>query len=53
LLNSELWPLPPQYLQISYKVFQILVVDDVKFSNNSSAFSMWLNLNNVIESYKR
>jgi small subunit ribosomal protein S4 len=53
LLNSELWPLPPQHLQISYRIFQIAIVDDVKSSNNSNVFSMWLNLNNVIESYKR
>lgn len=53
LLKSELWPLPPQYLQISYKIFQIIIVDDVKFSNSSNAFSMWLNLNNLTESYKR
>jgi ribosomal protein S4 len=53
LVNSELWPLPPQYLQTSYKIFQILIIDDVKLSNSSDAFSVWLNLNGVIESYKR
>jgi ribosomal protein S4 len=53
LLNSELWPLPPQYLQISYKVFQILLVDDVKLFNGSDTFPMWLNFNDVMESYKK
>jgi len=53
LLNSELWPLPPQYLQICYKVFQILLVDDVKLFNGSDTFPMWLNFNDVMESYKK
>ena len=53
LLKSEFWPLPPQYLQISYKAFQIIVVDDVKILNDSNAFSMWLDLNSVVNSYKR
>jgi ribosomal protein S4 len=53
LLNAEFWPLPPQTLQISYKIYQIVVVDDVKLSNSSDSFSMWLNLNDVLECYKR
>lgn len=53
LLNSELWPLPPKNLQISYKIFQIVVVEDPKMYNNADSFSMWLNLNNVMESCKR
>jgi len=47
LLKAEFWPLPPQTLQISYKKFQIVMVDDVKLSNSSDSFSMWLNLNDV------
>jgi|TARA_B110000261_G_scaffold164681_1_gene216179 ribosomal protein S4 len=53
LLSAEFWPLPPQTLQISYKIFQIVMVDDVKLSNSSDFFSMWLNFNEVIECYKR
>lgn len=52
LVNSDLWPLPPKYLQISYKIFQISVIDDIKLANDSTNLSMWLNLNSVMQSYK-
>lgn len=48
---SDLWPLPPAYLQVNYKIFQIRVLDDTLFSNNSSKFLIWLNLQNVTQSY--
>jgi len=53
LLKSELWPLPSQHLQVSYKIFQILVIDDIKSLNNSNTYHMWLNLNNVMKFYKK
>jgi small subunit ribosomal protein S4 len=52
LVNSDLWPLPPKYLQISYKIFQISIIDDIKLTNDSANFSMWLNLNSVMQAYK-
>jgi ribosomal protein S4 len=51
--HSPVWPLPPLYLQISYALFQILVVEDIFVSNNSIKFFTWLNLNNVIHLYKK
>lgn len=51
LILSDLWPLPPTYLQISYKLFQIHVLDDIMFSNTMSQKLIWLNLNDVIKSY--
>jgi ribosomal protein S4 len=53
LLKSELLPLPSQRLQVSYKIFQILVIDDIKSLNNSNTYHMWLNLNNVMKFYKK
>jgi ribosomal protein S4 len=53
LLNSHIWPLPPKYMQISYKIFQIIIIDDIKTTNPADIFSMWLNLNEVMKSYKR
>jgi ribosomal protein S4 len=52
LVNSDLWPLPPKYLQISYKIFQISIIDDIKLTNDSANFFMWLNLNSVMQAYK-
>jgi len=51
LIISELWPLPPTYLQISYKLFQIQILDDIIFTNSLSQKLIWLNLNEVIKSY--
>lgn len=52
ILNSDLWPLPPKHLQISYKLLQIQVIGDVKLTNDSSVFSTWLNVNTLMESYR-
>ena len=53
IIISEMWPLPPGYLQISYKLFQIQVVDDIVFSNTLSQNLLWLNLNNVVRTYSK
>lgn len=53
LLNSCVWPLPPKHMQVSYKIFQIIIIDDIKVYNTSNIYTMWLNLNEVMKSYKR
>lgn len=51
VILSEFWPLPPSYLQINYKLFQIRVLDNTILSNNLSTFLIWLNLQSVTQSY--
>lgn len=51
LTIGEVWPLSPQYLQISYKLFSIRVIEDNKSFNNFSNNSIWLNLNDVMKFY--
>ena len=41
---SDFWPIPPKHLQINYKIFQIILIDDNLFSNN---FNLKLNFNNI------
>lgn len=48
---SDFWPIPPSYLQINYKLFQIKILDEILLSNTSSHFGIWLNLQTVIKSY--
>ena len=48
---SDMWPLPPSYLQVNYKTFQIRLLGDMLVSNYSSKMSNWLNLQNVTKSY--
>ena len=51
--SSSLWPLPPSYLQISYKIYQIQVIEDLLLSSYSYKFFYYLNLNNILKSYKK
>ena len=53
ILRSEIWPLPPQYLQISYKVLQIKIVDNIISKNSGNFMPLDLNLTNIIEHYRR
>ena len=50
---SAFWPLPPSYLQISYKAFSILVIDSTLLSDYTRHNKVWLNINNVTQFYKR
>lgn len=52
LISSDLWPIPPRYLQISYKIFQIFLIDDIKLTHDYSNLPIWLNLNTVMQAYK-
>jgi ribosomal protein S4 len=53
LTISEMWPLPPEYLQISYKLFQVNILEDSTFSNVAPKHLLWLNLNDIIRSYTK
>ena len=53
LVLSDLWPLPPTYLQISYKLFNIQILDNPLFTNMLSANLLWLNLNSVSGFYTK
>ena len=50
--NSEIWPLPPKYLYINYKTFQIIIIEDINYTNNTLNFPLKLDLNKVIQHYK-
>ena len=51
IINSVIWPLPPKYLQISFKIFQILIVDDIKFSNITTNLTLKLDLHTIAKLY--
>ena len=50
--RSKIWPIPPKYIQINYRSFQIVVVDRVLNANIFLNFDSFLNLNSVIKKYK-
>lgn len=50
--SSNLWPLPPEYLQINYKTFQISILDIENKYYLSILFPFWLDLNTILNYYK-
>lgn len=50
--NSNLWPLPPKYLQINYKTLQIMFHGDIKNQNMSNYYDFRLDINNLINKYR-
>ena len=50
--KSNLWPLPPEFLQINYKTFQISFLDNINKSSLSILYPFWLNLNSVLNYYR-
>jgi len=51
IYGSNKWPIPPNYLQINYKTFQILLISNVKHSKVIFHFPFWLNINSLIKCY--
>ena len=49
--SSNLWPLPPEFLQINYRTFQINVIDHEYKPQLGIYFPFWLDLNTVINYY--
>lgn len=51
LVKSSFWPLPPKYLQVNYKIFQVLVIDDIKYFNISNSCRAWFDWSSLIKEY--
>jgi ribosomal protein S4 len=41
LFQSHIWPIPPKYLQINYKTFQIIFTGNIDFLNIATLFPFW------------
>ena len=39
--QSHIWPLPPKYLQVNYKTFEIMFVENIDFQNISTSYPFW------------
>lgn len=42
--KNNFWPIPPKYLEINYKTLQILLTDNIKFTNLLNQISFWLKI---------
>ena len=47
-----MWPLPPKYLEINCKIFQILIILDPKNHNLYNNFNNKINVDSVLHTYK-
>ena len=52
IASSDLWPIPPKYLEINYRLFTIILIDDIKYTNITTNFPFWLDLNTVLKYYE-
>jgi hypothetical protein len=48
---SNFWPIPTKHLQINYRTYQIIFIEDFSLNPLISSFPFYLNLNSVIKSY--
>jgi ribosomal protein S4 len=53
VINSDLWPLPPKHLCVNYKILQITVIEDMRFTNFSTKYPSWIDFNSFIKFYER
>ena len=49
--SSQIWPMPPKYLFINYKTLEILFGGNIKYTNLSTNFTFYLNLEKILSSY--
>lgn len=53
LKSSKGWPMPPKSLQISYRTFQVLIVEETKSINLSLQFPFWMDFSTLLKLYER
>ena len=53
ILQSKMWPIPPKHLYINYKTLQILVVENIKYTNCFTYYQFLIDFNLFIRYYTR
>jgi ribosomal protein S4 len=53
ILNSKMWPMPPKHFYINYKTLQILIIDNVQYTNYFTYYHFWINFNSFIRYYTK
>lgn len=53
VLNIQLWPIPPKHFHINYKTLQILIIEDINYTNCLTYYPFWIDLNSFIKFYER
>ena len=50
--RSFIWPIPPKYLLINFRTFQIFFNEDIEGTNFSTHFPFWVDLNTLMKYYR-
>jgi len=50
--RSFIWPIPPKYLLINFRTFQILFNENIEGTNFSIHFPFWVDINTLIKYYR-
>ena len=52
-VNTKIWALPPKHFLINYRILQILVIEDIKYTNCLSYYPFWVDFNSFLQFYKK
>jgi ribosomal protein S4 len=53
LLGRKIWALPAKHFQINYKTLQILVLEDIKYTNCLNYYPFWVDFNSFLQFYRK
>ena len=53
VFKRKIWALPPKHFQINYRTFQILVIEDIKYTNCLNYYPFWVDFNSFLQFYKK
>ena len=53
ITSSQMWPIPPKHFYVNYKTLQILVINDIKYTNYFSYYHFWIDFNSFIRHYRK
>ena len=51
LVKSSFWPFPTKHVQVSYKIFQIIILEDIRYANLGNNFVMWFDWDSIMKRY--
>lgn len=51
VITSDIWPLPPKHIQISYKLLKLVMFETTSFNNTGTVTSSALNLDTILKLY--
>lgn len=51
ILKSKVWSIPPKHFHINYKTLQILIIEDIKYTNCLTYYPFWMDFNSFLQFY--